>query len=888
MFWDRRTLEEKMATRTRVGWSLSQRVFDLLVRVLPAEFREHFGGEMRTVFRDQAEDARQAGHTAYLRFCWDTSRGLLATAFREHREILFRDVDYALRLMKKDRSFTAVVVAILGMAIGASTAAFMAANAILIQPLPFTGGNHLIHLQQHRPAIGVENMPFSVKELEDYRSQNHTLESVVEFHEMTFSLLGGREPERVDTGVVSANFFRILGVEALYGRTFIDEDDQPSAHPVLVLSYNFWQKAFAGDPNVVGRKYSMNDKEHTVVGVLPPIPQFPAEVDVYMPTVACPTRSGEHAMHERSWHMLNVFATLKPGVTLPEAQADLDRIAEHLRNTYPEEYPQAKGYEVSLQPVHDELSRGIRPVLIVLGAATGLLLLLACANVTGIMVSRVLARTRELTVRAILGASRERIVRSLITEGIMLAIFGGVVGWVLAYSSLGLLVSFTSKFTSLSSQLRFTAQVGAFWLLVSVGGGVVIGLLPALGVRYTPLFTMEVGNASLPPNRLSSKSRGVLVATQLALSVILLVGAGLALRTVVHLERVDPGFQPSGLLTARIYILNDGYKQFFNQLLERTRKLPGVESAGLASTIPLHSMNADGPVPVQLREAKAAKEGKPSTPVVRIVTPGYFHTLGARILKGRDFNENDKDESLPVVVVNEHMAKHYWPQGDAVGKQISVSDGQWLPIVGIVSDIRHQGLDKDPVDEAYGSFLQSRQGAMSIVIRTAQPTPELSQQLAWIAHDIDPSAVVADVQPMMKIREDWLASPRTTAVFLGIFALIALCITASGISGMMAVAVGERKHEIGVRLALGATPSNVIRSMMKQVLVLTSIGLAAGFGAAWAMSTSMSSVIAGIAPRDSVTFAASSALLLAVAMASSLVPLQRIAKLDPVELLKTE
>ena len=401
-----------------------------------------------------------------------------------------------------------MVIAILGMAIGASTAAFMAAHAVLIEPLPFTGGNHLIHLQQRRPAIGMENMPFSVKEIEDYRSQNQTLDSVVEFHEMTFSLLGGNEPERVDTGVVSANFFRVLGVSPLYGRTFMDEDDLPNARPVLVLSYRFWQKAFASDPNVVGRKYSMNDKEHVVVGILPSIPQFPAEVDVYMPTVACPTRSGEHALHERSLHMLNVFATLKPGVTMAEAQGDLNRIAERLQSTYPEEYPQAKGYEISLQPVHEELSRGIRPVLIVLASATGLLLLLACANVTGIMVSRVLARSRELTVRTILGASRNRIVRSLITEGILLAMFGGLVGWVLAYSSLGLLVSFTSRFTSLASQLQFTPQVGAFCFLLSVGCGVAIGLLPALGVRYTPLFTMEVGNASLPPGRLNSKGRG--------------------------------------------------------------------------------------------------------------------------------------------------------------------------------------------------------------------------------------------------------------------------------------------------------------------------------------------------------------------------------------------
>lgn len=887
MFWDHNKLDVNMATRPQIGPRLLERFFNGLLRLFPAEFREHFTGEMRTVFRDQEADARAAGGKAYLHFCWETSRGLVVAAFREHREILFQDVEYALRLMRKDLSFTTVVIAILGMAIGASTAAFMAANAILLEPLPFTGGNHLIHLQQRRPAIGVEDMPFSVKEIEDYRSQNHTLDSVVEFHEMTFSLLGGNQPERVDTGVVSANFFRVLGVSPLYGRTFMDEDDQANARPVLVLSYRFWQKAFAGDPNVVGRRYSMNDKEHVVVGILPPIPQFPAEVDVYMPTVACPTRSGEHALQERSWHMMNVFAALKPGVTMAEAQADLNGIAKRLRSTYPEEYPQAKGYEIRLQPVHEELSRGIRPVLIVLAAATGLLLLLACANVTGIMVSRVLARARELTVRTILGASHNRIVRSLITEGILLAIFGGLVGWVLAYSSLGLLVSFTSRYTSLASQLKFTTQVAAFCFLLSVGCGVAIGLLPALGVRYTSLFTAGAGSTSLPPGRLNSKGRGVLIATQLALSVILLVGAGLALRTVMQLERVDAGFRPGGLLTARIYILNGRYREFFGRLLERTRRLPGVESAGLASTIPLRAVNADGPEPVEVRDAEAPPDGKPNLPVVRIVTPGYFRTLGASILQGRDFNDQDTD-ATPAVIVNEHMAKRYWPRGDAIGKQISVSTGEWLPIVGVVSDIRHIALDQEPIDEAYGSFWESRQSAMNLVVRSSQPLPEISQQLAWIAHDIDPTAVVADVQAMTQLRSDWLEPRRTTAIFLSVFALVALCITASGISGMMAVAVGERKHEIGVRLALGASPSTVIRSMMKQVFALTAIGLAAGFCAAWAMSTSMSSVISGVTPRDGITFAASSALLLAVAIASGFVPLKQIAKLDPVVLLKTE
>jgi putative ABC transport system permease protein len=866
-----------------------ERLFGVLLRLFPADFQDRFAGEMRALFHDQKRDARDAGRLAYIRFFWDTYRGLVVTAFRENREILIQDAGYALRLMRKDFWYTVVVIAILGMAIGASTAAFIAANAILIQPLPFSGGNHLIHLQQRRPAVGVEDMGFSVKEIEDYRSQNHTLDSVVEFHEMTFSLLGGREPARVDTGVVSANFFRILGVTPLYGRTFMDEDDTPNARPVLILSNNFWQRSFGGDPNVVGQKFSMNDREHVVVGILPPIPQFPSEVDVYMPTVACPTRSGEHALHERSWHMMNVYATLKPGVSLTEAQADLNQIAKRLQAAYPDEYPSAKGYAIGLQTVHEELTHDIRPVLIVLAAAVGLLLLLACANVTGIMVSRMLARTRELAVRTILGAGRNRILRAMITEGIMLAIFGGVVGLILAYGSVGLLVGFTSKFTSLASQLSFTPEAIAFCLLLSASCGVVIGMVPSIGVRYIPPFTIERGNVSVS-SRISSKTRGALVAVQLAFCVILLVGAGLALRTVLHLERVDAGFQPSGVLTARIYILNGAHQEFFKQLLKRLRRLPGVESAGLASTIPLHDAASDQPAPIEVREAKAIQhsETSPSPPVIRIVTPDYFRTLGAHIVAGRDFNERDANQALPAVVINQHLASHYWPDGSAVGKQIAVSPGKWLPIVGVVSDIRHLGLDQDPVDEIYGSLAESPQAAMSVVIRSPQTSPELGAQLRWIAHDIDPKAVVADVRPMMQVRNEWLALRRTTAMFLSVFAVIALCITASGISGMMALTVGERKHEIGVRLAVGATPGSVIAAMMKQVLFLMTVGLGAGFGAAWVMSTSMSHIISGIAPRDAITFTVSSALLIAVTMASSFVPLTRIAKLDPVVLLRAE
>ncbi len=874
-----------MAPTSNADRPFSERVFRWLLRLLPSDFRQQFAGEMETVLRDQHRDAQTAGPGPHARFWWESYSGLVLTAFREHQQILFQDTDYALRMMRKELGFTLVVIVILGLAIGASTAAFIAANAILMQPLPFSGGNHLVHLRQQQPAVGVDDMAFSVKEIEDYRTQNHTLDSVVEFHAMTFSLLGGREPERVDTGVVSANFFQILGISPLYGRTFMEEDDKPSSHPVLILSYNFWKRSFGGDPTVVGRKYSMNDKQHVVIGVLPPIPQFPEQVDVYMPTAACPTRSGERALHDRDRRMMQVFATLKPGVSLAQAQADVSQVAERLRDKYPKDYPAAKGYDVSLEPVHEELTRNIRPVLIVLAAAVGLLLLLACSNVANIMLSRMIARTRELSLRTILGASRARIVRGLVTEAVLLALIAGGLGFVLAASSLGTMVHFTARFTSLASQLQITPQVIAFCVMLSLACGFVVGLVPALAVRHTALFGEESwGNANLP-SRSSRKARGLLLVVQLTLSVVLLVGAGLTLRSLIELENLDAGFTTSGVLTARIYVLNANHPAFFHDLLERARKLPGVESAALASGFPLYARDTEGSKLVYVRDTRVSDHGPING---RVVTPDYFDTIGVRIKEGRGFTELDNGHPFPVVIVNQHMASHYWPNQSPLGKQISVSPGEWLTIVGVANDVRQQSLDKEPADEVYGSLAEAHRNVMSLLLRSSQTSPELAQEIEWIAHDLDPDAVVTDVQPMAKVRTQSLAPRRMTTVWFSIFAIVALCITASGISGMMALSVGERRHEIGVRLAMGATAKGVMGSMMCQAMTLIVAGLGAGFAMAWLFSSSMSGVIFGVAPRDAMTFAGSAALLLAVAAVSCFAPLTRVAKLDPSVLLRAE
>jgi len=866
---------------------ISERLFGLLLRLLPAEFRDRFSGEMQSVFHDQRRDVRHAGVAAQLRFWWDTTSGLITTAAREHGEIFLQDAGYALRMMRKDLSFTFVAIVILGLAIGACTAAFSAANAILIQPLPFAIGNRLVQLKQVQPTAGMGNLPFSVKEIEDYRSRNRTLDSLVEYHEMMFTLLGGHEPERVDTAVVSANFFRVLGVTPLYGRTFMDEDDQPSAHPVLILSYEFWQRSFGGDRNVVGQKYSMNDKEHVVVGVLPPLPQFPEVVDVYMPTSACPTRSGKDFVQDRTSRMMSAFATLKPGASLREAQDDLRGIAKQLRTAYPQAYPASKGYDIAITPVHEQLTTGIRPVLIALAAAAFLLLVLACSNVAGLMLSRILARSKELTVRAALGASHARIVRSFITEGVLLAAAGGAIGLLLAFLSIDVLVPFTSQFTTLASQLHIGPAVIAFCIVLSMACGFVVGFVPAIGMRHTALFTAQLDNIAIPA-RVSSRTRGILVAAQLAVSVILLVGAGLTVRTLLELEHVDGGFRASGVTTARIYLHGDNFRSVYESLVARTRRLDGVQSVALSSTFPLSPRGNEYEYTLIASASGQGKQPQARTASGRAVTPGYFQTIGMPLLAGRDFSTDDTEHHPLVTIVNERLASHYWPGESAIGKKIWFGEKQEATVIGVAGDVRQRGLDQEPIDEAYCSFAQTDNHYMDLIVRGTRSPRELAPEVSWILHDLDPQGVITEVKALAEIREDSLAPRRNTALFFSIFAGLALAITASGISGLMTLEVAERKHEIGIRIALGATPQKVMSSMMARVLAIIVAGLGCGFGAAWLMAGPMAKLIYGIVPRDAVTFTAASAVLALVAIASSFLPLTRIAQLDPSVLLRAE
>ncbi|HMD37725.1 MAG TPA: ABC transporter permease, partial [Candidatus Acidoferrum sp.] len=459
----------------------SQKLFRALVRVLPFDFRTNYGGEMEGVFREQQREAEERGGLLGALKLWkETIVGIFTTAPREHCQILTGDCSYAFRMMRKNLWFTAVAILTLALGIGANTAIFSVVHAVLLRPLPYPQGQQLVFIRQQEKKLGIDDMQFSVPEIMDYRAQNRTLSGLVEYHDMSFTLFGHGDPDRVRTGVVSANYFDLFGVNPLLGRTFLPDDEKPGAPPVLLLSYEYWKNNFGSDPAIVGKTFEMNDMVHTVVGVLPPVPQYPNENDVYMTTSACPFRSNKMHVESRDMRMMEVFGRMKPGVTVAQANADFSTIAAGLKSAYPKFYPDEIGFASSASPLQEELTHTARPTLLLLLGAAAFVLLIACANVANLTLARMARRERELAVRTALGAGRSRLLRQLLTESFLLACAGGILGLLLAYGSLELITDFVGRLTPRAREIHIDSQVLLFTLIAAVGTSIVFGTLSAL------------------------------------------------------------------------------------------------------------------------------------------------------------------------------------------------------------------------------------------------------------------------------------------------------------------------------------------------------------------------------------------------------------------------
>ncbi|MDT5269132.1 MAG: hypothetical protein QOH49_1318 [Acidobacteriota bacterium] len=821
-------------------------------------------------------------------------------------ESVWRDVRYGVRVLRRSPGFTLAAVVTLALGIGANTAIFSVIYGVLLRPLPYREGDRLVVVRQQARLNNVNTLGFSVPEFFDYRDQNKTMESMVEHHSMSFILYGRDEPERVQTGVVSANFFDVLGVKPLLGRSFEPGDEKQGGEAVLMLSYKYWQRSHGGDPNIVGRVFRMNNRPHTVIGVLPPIPEYPSESDVYMPTVNCPFRSSPQTIENRQARLLSVvFGRLKPGATLEQAQADIDGVAGNLQATYQDVYPKNIGYAAQVSELGEALTQQARPTFLILLATTGLVLLIACANVANLNLARVLKRQPEIAMRTALGASRGRLIRQMLTESTLLSLGGGALGLLLAAWGLPLLTSFAARFTNRTAEIGIDSSILLFALLLSVGTGLVFGLLPALsfgrGSKQSLAAALkEDGGRSTAAGK--NRMRGLLTVAQVAISFTLLIGAGLMLRSLIKLQQVDPGFNPENTLVMRLapnwsrFVTDPKtatvqYAAYFKRLLERVSREPGVAEAAISSTYPLNPAGITrGPNNFSvLLEGKPQDDGQAAPQMDgRAVSPNYFRTVGVPLLRGRAFAESDNLDAPQVSIINEAAARHRWGKEDPLGQRVSFDNGQtWVTIVGVVGNIRQYGLDKEPTDEIYGPVAQLAFGQF-LVVKTKGDPMVASKSLRDAIHEVDSETAVDQVKTLQQVLDDSVANPRLTAWLLGLFAVVALVITAAGISGVMALAVTQRTREIGIRIALGATRTGIVTMIMRQGMMLVLVGLALGVAGALALNGLIASLLYSTPGADPATFAAVSALLMLVAGTACLIPSLRATAIDPMLTLRRE
>jgi len=810
---------------------------------------------------------------------------------------IVQDIRYGIRVLIKNPGFTLAALITLALGIGVNTAIFSVVYGVLLRPLPYKDGGRLVVLHQQSGKDHAANVAFSPKEIFDYRDKNHTLVDVVENHTMFFLLLGKDTAERVQTCVVSANFFDALGVKPLLGRTFVPGDETPNSDAVLVLSYQYWQSRHGGDPTIVGRVFQMNNRPHTVIGVLPPIPEYPAAADVYMPTSQCPFRSNPRTIANRKARFMNVFGRLKPGVSLEQAKADLGTLAGQLEASYPDAYPKNYGYTATATSLQGELTTRARTTFLVLLGAAGFVLMIACANVANLLLARLLKVERELAIRTALGAGRWRLVRQLLTESMLLSLGGGLLGLALTPATVTLLAKFAERFTTRATEVRIDGAVLLFALLISMLTGLLFGLAPAFTTGRHTAESLKQGSGRTTTSRGRRMLRGALVVSQVAVSFMLLIGAGLMIRSFSKLLQVNPGFSPDHLLTMRLspnfshYQQQQQFTNLWRNILRRAHDVPGVQSVSMGTSFPFSpGALATGPGAASFEiEGRRISKGE-LAPLVdqTVVSSEYFQTIRQPLVKGRLFTDHDDANSLLVAVINQAMAKHRWPSEDAVGKRVTFDAGQhWVTVIGIVGDAKEYGLEHPVVDEIYLPVEQNG-FAQSLILRTQGDPMALASAVRGILHDIDPQLAVDQVNTVERLQHESLTSPRVITILLGVFAALALVISACGIAAVMALSVRQRTQELGIRIALGAAPAAVIGMVVRQGLAMAVAGTVVGIAGAIALTRLLATLLYSTSPTDGITFAAVSMLFLAVAALACFIPARQVTEIDPLIALRRE
>ncbi|HEY2800683.1 MAG TPA: ABC transporter permease [Chthoniobacterales bacterium] len=817
------------------------------------------------------------------------------------------DLRFALRQLRKSPGFTFIAVFTLALGIGANTAIFSVVNAVLLKPLPFPNPQQLVAVgstNSHDGSAPDQLSSLSYPDYFDFRKENHSLASSAVYRELTVAFTDGGNAQSLVAIKASGEFFDVLGIKPLIGRGFVRADEEagggPGGHKV-VLSYDFWQKQFGGNKSVLGRTIQVDRRSCTVIGVMPARFQYPIQndpIEIYETTSedAESPDGSKPTTQQRGNHSLDAIARLKPGVSAAQAQADLVTIAARLEKQYPDSNSY---FSVLVKPMRDELVGDVRTALYVLFGAVVCVLLIANANVANLLLARASVRGKEIALRAALGASRSRIVRQLLTESILLATFGGIVGLVIALWGTSALIHAVPRNIPRIGDISLDPVVLAFTLIVSLATGIVFGLVPAWQASHVDLNSaLKSGMRTGGDGGHKGKLRNSLVMAEVALALVLLICAGLLIQSFTRLGEVKTGLRPDRLLTARIVLPSSAYPKnentiaFFQRLLPKIRALPGVESASTIVPLPLSPSNiatdvdiADHPLP----------EGQRASSPTRIAGNDYFKTVGIPLLQGRAFDEHDTFTSAPVVIVNEFFAKKFFPGQNAIGKRItpgmSATDAEapMREIVGIVGNVKHRSLRSDDTPEMYVPQTQMPFNSISLVVRTrvansASLTSAISGQLATVDPDIPLTSV--------KVFEDYiaksLARPRFNALLLSIFAAVALLLTAIGIYGVMAYSVAQRTNEIGIRIALGAAKSSIFRLIVGQAMALVAISVAVGVVGAFGATRLLNSLLFGVGAADPMTFGAIVLLISAVALLAAWLPARRAAQVDPIIALRTE
>ncbi|HET7748327.1 MAG TPA: ABC transporter permease [Terriglobales bacterium] len=810
---------------------------------------------------------------------------------------LLQDVRYGLRMLRKRPTFTVIAVLTLALGVGANTAIFSIVNAVLLRSLPYRSPGRLVKITFNNPGVGARNVPFSVPEFEDLKTRAGVFEDVSVAFPASVNLTGAKQPQRLELLAVSPNYFSMLGAAPQIGRLFGPQDFALGFAPAVVLSDGVWRRAYGADPDVLGRTVRLDNDPYTIVGVLPPGfrhpgPTVSGDVEVWATAGYSADPFPKPARNVRI--LPGAIGRLKPGLTLQQAQARLSAMAGALRHDFATDYPPQAGWTIEVESLQESLVGNVRPMLLVLLGAVILIVFIVALNIANLLLARASGRQQELAVRLALGASPSRMVRQMLTESMLLSLIGGVAGIVIAVSTLGLILHFVPANIPRLSEVSVDWVVLTFALLISILTGVVFGLAPAIhSTRFTISLAIREGARGSGYSAKTGRLRDALIVSELAFAVVLMVGAGLLLRTLSDLLRENPGFNPTRVVAANIWLpvpnnpKADPYlsiahqNTFTRELLRRMNAIPGVQLAAITSALPAAGQAFSTPLVIEDRPAESSED---LTAEGIRVSPDYFRVIQAPLVRGRFFTESDEDGKLPVVIIDEATALHFWPGRDPLGRRLRFARAPnlpWFTVVGIVKNIKHDGLEVDGIPHIYGSIYQIPGRVLSVVLRTSQPATLLEPQIRHEIQSVDPGLPVFNVSSMNDVIGRSLAPRRFSADLVGAFALLALLLASIGIYGLLAYMVGQRSREIGLRMALGAGRADIMKLILQKGVVLAATGILAGVVFSASAASTMASLLYGVRPHDAGVFVLVPLLLFAVAVVASFIPARRATKVDP-------